>query len=53
MPASEPISAKRTKGKLCPMSTPAPIAWTAAKSSAGPIPATRLVMIDPAANGIA
>ena len=36
-------AAKSAKGKLCPMSTPAPTAWTAAKSSAGPIPATRLV----------
>ena len=53
IPASEPTSAKRTNGKLWPMRTPAPIACTAAKRSAGPIPATRLAMIEPAANGIA
>ena len=53
MPASEPTTAKSANGKDSPISTPAPTAWTSATSSAGPMPATRLTTIGPAANGMA
>src|SRR5204863_2728156 len=53
IPASEPTKANRTNEKLWPMRMPAPIELTAAKRRAGPMPATRLAMIAPAANGMA
>ncbi len=53
MPASDPTTEKSANGNERPMSTPAPIACTSATRSAGPIPATRLTTIGPAANGIA
>ncbi len=53
IPAREPTSAKRVNAKLWPMRTPAPTAFAAAKTSAGPMPETSPATMGPAANGSA